>query len=247
MRWPGVVLTILFALIPARADQLAAGLSTDQVRITSSFRGADIVIFGAVAADARLGELGGRDIVVVLKGPEASIVVRRKERILGIWANAAEARIDGMPGYYHVAATRPLSQIASGNILRALALGAIQLRATVHADDAGAYRAAAIRAKTRARLYDERSGGVELLGPHLFRARMRLPAIVPPGQYRAEVYLFDKGRLIARTGADLPIGKAGLERQLYDLARDQPLPYALAAVFMALLLGWAGFLVFRQR
>jgi uncharacterized protein (TIGR02186 family) len=246
MRWLAAIALVLLGIMPAHADQLAAGLSTDRIRITSSFRGADVVIFGAVATDARLGDLRRRDIVVVLKGPVAPLIVRRKERIAGIWANAQEARIDGMPGFYHVASTRPLAQIATEETLAQHALGAMRVPGTVRATNAGAYRDAAVRARTRARLYSERAN-VELLGAHLFRARMRLPAIVPPGQYRAEVYLFDRGKLVAQVGTDLPIGKAGLERRLYDFARNAPLPYALAAVAMALALGWLGFLVFRQR
>jgi uncharacterized protein (TIGR02186 family) len=236
---------------PAQADELAAGLSTDAIEITSSFRGADLVIFGAVAEGTRLGDLRARDIVVVLRGPAAPLVVRRKSRVAGLWVNSAEARVDHMPTFYHLASTRPLAAVASEETLKELTLGAAQLEATVTENltvgEALAFRDAAIRLKSRARLYGENAGGVERLGPHLFRVRIRLPSAVPPGRYRAEVYLFDKGALAARASTTLPIAKAGLERRLADYAENETLPYALATVAMALVLGWLGFAAFRQR
>lgn len=243
-RMLAALILVAAAIVPARADQLAAGLSTDSIQITSSFRGADIVIFGAVAANGTLGDLRARDIVVALRGPNASFEVRRKARVAGVWVNADEARIDGLPSYYHTAATKPLNQIAAQLRPSRLVAAVSGNRAP---DEIAAFHAAAIRAKINARLYGENPRGVELLGPHLFRARMRLPAAVPPGGYKVEVYLFDKGTLTASAEATLPIDKAGLERRLADYAGNQPLPYALATVMMALALGWLGFAVFRAR
>jgi uncharacterized protein (TIGR02186 family) len=245
-----LALAAAFAASPARADQLAAGLSTDAIQITSSFRGADVVIFGAVAGDARLGDLRQRDIVVVLRGPDAPIIVRRKDRVAGLWVNVQEVTISGLPGFHYLASTRPLDRLAPDATLDGLTLGASRLEAALTNGltftEAVAFQTAAIRVKTRARLYGENGHGVELLGPHLFRVRARLPAAVPPGNYRAEVFLFEKGVLVARQTAALPIRKAGLERRLADYAENEPLPYALATVALALVLGWAGFAAFRR-
>jgi uncharacterized protein (TIGR02186 family) len=244
----------LFAAVTAphaRADELAAGLSTDSIQITSSFRGADIFLFGAVATGTRLGDLRQRDIVVVLKGPAAPITVRRKARVAGLWTNADEAHIEGMPGYYAAAATQPLARVAPEETLSRLHLGASRLPVTLTpnlpASAAHAFRAGAIAVRTRARLYIEDGAGVERLGPHLFRVRIRLPAAVPPGRYRAEVFLFAKGALVTRASTTLPIRKAGLERRLADYAENAPVPYGLATVIMALAMGWLGFAAFRPR
>jgi uncharacterized protein (TIGR02186 family) len=249
-RWLAPFL-FLCAATPAAADQLAAGLSTDSIQITSSFRGADIVLFGALTTGSHLGALQGRDIVVVLRGPEGALIVRKKARVGGLWINAEEAGVTGLPGYYYLASTQPLAAIAPEATLARLRLGASHLPAVVGAAlppaQADAFRVAAIRAKTRARLYGENGAGVERLGHYLFRVRMRLPAAVPPGRYRADVYLFNQGTLVTRQSAVLPIGKAGLERRLYDYAQNAPLAYGLATVAMALMLGWLGFAVFRQR
>ena len=253
MRRALAILALLCAAFapPARADVLAAGLSTDAIQITSSFKGADIVLFGSLITPKQLGALADRDIVVVIKGPTTPIVVRKRARVAGIWVNVEEARIDGLPGYYYLASTKPLATIAPEPTLAEMQLGAMQVRAQVAPAmaqaDANAFRSAAIRGKGRARLYAENAAGVERLGHFLFRVRVRLPAAVPPGRYRAEVYLFDSGKLIAQSATTLPIRKTGLERRLYDYSQNQPLPYGLATVAMALALGWLGFAVFRAR
>lgn len=245
------LILVATAIIPARADQLAAGLSTDSIQITSSFRGADIVIFGAVAANGSLGDLRTRDVVVVLRGPAVPLTVRRKERIAGIWINATETRVTGFPTYYYWASARGFADPTSHENTQTSSAIAPDIAVTMDGDPSATERraieAAIIRAKTRARLFGHDQRGVELLGPHLFRARMHLPAAVPPGTYRADVFLFHDGVLVARANADLPIDKAGLERRLADYAENQPLPYALATVMMALALGWLGFAVFRAR
>ena len=64
----------------------------------------------------------------------------------------------------------------------------------------------------------------------MFRARLPAARAVLPGYYRADVYLFNKGRNVALVSTTLPIGKTGLERRLADYAEYQPLPYGLAAV-----------------
>ena len=254
MRRAFAALMIAFAAaLPgvARADVLAAGLSTDAIRITSSFRGADVVLFGALATGSRLGALAERDIVVVVTGPDAAIAVRRKQRFAGIWVNAEEATVSGLPGFYYLASTRPLTAIASQATLSKLRLGAANLDAHVApkttVPEMTAFRDAAIRGKIRARLYRENGAGVERLGHYLFRVRIRLPAVVAPGRYRAQVFLFNGGKLIARQSTTLPIRKTGLERRLFDYAHHLPFPYGLATVAMALALGWLGFAAFRKR
>ena len=57
--------------------------------VTSSFTGTELVLFGSVERDAAtVPRRGGYDIVVTVIGPRETLVTRRKDRVLGIWANA---------------------------------------------------------------------------------------------------------------------------------------------------------------
>ena len=66
------------------------------------------------------------------------------------------------------------------------------------------------------------------------------------GEYTAEVYLFEGGNMISAQVTPFYIDQTGLERQLFNFAREWPLIYGTSAVAMALMLGWLSSLFFRQ-
>jgi uncharacterized protein (TIGR02186 family) len=239
------------ASIPARAADLVSGISTDIVQITSSFAGTELTIFGAIDPPRAQGAANGTDLVVVVRGPALDMTVRRKERILGIWVNREQVAFSGLPGYYFLASTRPLEAIATQATLQRFRLGAANLAATakrpVSAIEAAELRAAIVRDRTRAELYREAPSGIEFLSPALFRARVPLPASVPPGEYRAEVYLFQGGTAAGAQSTPLAIDKSGFERTVYNLAYRQSVLYGFATTLMAFVFGWLGYFLFRQR
>lgn len=235
----------------ADAQELVSGLSTDLIQITSNFNGTDIVMFGAIESnDQSPVNTKDQDLVVVIRGPAVDMTVRRKERILGVWINREEVQLSGMPGYYFLASTRPLDDIASLTALQRFRLGTANLDATVHGappDQAIAFRAAAVRDLKREHLYWESPTGIEFLSRTLFRAQIPIPAAVPPGEYRAEVYLFRGGAVISAQSSPLFVDKSGFERQVYNFAYQAGFAYGFATVAMALGFGYTGFMIFRRR
>jgi len=240
------LLLFLAAASPAlAAENLVAGLSQDTIQITSSYSGADILVFGAIerpASDAV------PDIVVVVRGPEMDARVRRKDRVAGIWINRNRVVLRGMPSYYFAASTRPLPDIASNAILRQYGLGLAALvpRATRGRHDPEPFRQALIRHQLGAGLYAEREGAVKFLSGTLFRVAVPLPASAPRGKYTASVYLLRGGQMIDARSSDLSIDQTGLERRVFDFSQADPLAYGLSTVLMAVLLGWLSSLAFRR-
>ncbi len=247
----GLIAAMLLAALPASAADLVSGLSTDLIQITSNFTGADIVLFGAIEPVEDLGPSGDQDLVVVIRGPALDMTVRRKERILGVWVNREQIAFTGLPGYYFLASTRPLDDIASVPTQERFRLGTANLQYVtgpgIDPTEADAFRAAAIRDRKRERLYWESPTGIEFLSRTLFRARVPVPASVPPGLYNAEVYLFQGGTVVSAQSTPLFIDKSGFERRLYDFAYQRSLAYGITAVLMAVVLGWIASLAFRQR
>jgi len=242
---------VCIAAWPARSDDLVSGLSTDLIQITSNFTGTEIVLFGAIEPTEDTGPAKDQDLVVVIRGPDIDMTVRRKARVFGVWVNREQIDFVGMPGYYFLASTRPIDDIASLSTLQRFHLGTANLEPTVRGkvdpNEANAFRAAAIRDRKREHLYWESPTGIEFLSRTLFRARIPVPASVPPGQYRAEVYLFRGGTVISAQSSPLFIDKSGFERRVYNYAYDASFAYGSAAVAMAFAFGWMAFLVFRQR
>jgi uncharacterized protein (TIGR02186 family) len=235
---------LLFAAPALAEDGLSSGISQDVVQITSNYTGTDITVFGAIEQPSE----GERDIVVVVRGPDDQMTVRRKDRIAGLWINNARAKL-WLPSYYFIATTGPLNAIASAETLGRYELGLTHLRARVTASDGDAapYQAALIRAQKRTGLYREDTSGVVMLGPTLFRANVPIPAAVPRGSYNVEVYVFRDGNVISAQSTPLYVDQSGFERRLYDFAHNRPLFYGLSTVLMALAFGWASTFFFRSR
>jgi uncharacterized protein (TIGR02186 family) len=241
---------LLFAGPAGAQDDLVSGLSQDVVEISSTYTGTDLTVFGAIErpGEGAKSDSAKSDIVVVVRGPDAAMTVRRKDRFAGVWINNARARLIGLPSYYFLASTRPLDEIAPGDTLRRYDLGLDNLRPETALSDGAImpYVRALVRAETKKGLYSQDGAGVEMLSPTLFRVRVPVPAAVPRGSYVVQVYLFRDGTVVSAQSTPLYVDQTGFERRIYDIAHEWPLSYGFLTVLMAVLLGWVSSLFFRR-
>lgn len=240
---------------------VSAALTTTSVRVTSSFKGARIVLYGAVFDPSAKPS----DVVVIVRGPDAPIRMARKTRVAGMWINSRPVVFEGAPGFYMTASTRPLEDIASFGTLRRLGAGIDHLainapleqrvetrygvRDVVVSRLGGDYldwRRAVVRLKEQTGLYDADAQGVTFVDRGLFRAEIDLPTGAPIGVYTAEILLFQDGQPVSRRMRGLTVEKAGVERALYLFAHQRPWSYGLASVAIALAAGWAASVAFRR-
>jgi uncharacterized protein (TIGR02186 family) len=245
----------------ARPAAVSAALTTANVRVTSSFRGARIVLYGAVFDPTDTPS----DVVVVVRGPDAPVRMARKTRVAGVWVNSRPVVFEGAPGFYMAASTKPLDQIASFSTLRRIGAGVDHLRINapmeqrietrygvrdVVVSGLGAdyldWRRAVVRLKEESGLYDADSRGVSFVDKGLFKAEIELPTAAPIGVYTAEIFLFQNGQPVSRRMRGLTVEKAGVERALYLFAHQRPWSYGLASVAIALAAGWAASVAFRR-
>jgi uncharacterized protein (TIGR02186 family) len=232
-------------------EGIQIGLSIDRLSITSDFAGADLTIFGALAnIDPLVSRQGRYDVIVVLEGPARAVLVRRKDRVLGMWINTESETFVNVPASYSVATTRQFQDITDPTTYQQMSLGADNIH--LQALDAGnaptiqEFRDALRNLKKTTGLYNERVGGVHFLSPTLFRATVSLAPNVPVGTHRARAFLFKNGAFVAQSTATLAIYKAGFEQRLFEAARDHGLLYGLFAVLLAAATGWVGSIVFRR-
>jgi uncharacterized protein (TIGR02186 family) len=257
MRWlaPMVLIgAIASGITPAAAERLVVSLSNHRVAVTSSFTGEDLVLFGTVEPD--LGKTVLRpsyDLVVTVTGPRQAQRTRRKERVLGIWVNIDSREFVRAPSYLAILSNRPVTDIASQDVLRRLQIGldnfllpqriGNDLADTVRDDP---FRVAFERLENLQGLYRESGTAVTFLTPTVFRAAIPLPANVPTGIYAIDVKLFANGAMIASTDSALEVIKTGVEQYVADAAISHGLLYGLAVALMALFIGWFGSVVFRR-
>ncbi|HWK66048.1 MAG TPA: TIGR02186 family protein [Rhizobiaceae bacterium] len=236
----------------ALPENIEIGLSMDRVAITADFSGADLTIFGALDnADPLISRQGRYDVIVVLEGPARPLVVRRKDRILGMWINTESETFVNVPISYSVATTRALQDITEPKSYRQLALGAdnLYIEPLEQSDDPATIEefARALRQLKRSTgLYSERIGGVQFLSQNLFRATVSLAPNVPVGTHRARAFLFRNGLFIKETSAQLAIVKSGFEQSIFRVANDYSFLYGIFAVSLAMITGWLGRLIFRK-
>ena len=184
-----LALVLCLAIAPAWAESLVVSLSTSRVAITSNYTGAAIVAFGAIEKDAQtVARATGYDIVMTVRGPRASLVVREKEPMGPIWLNRDRQPFPDVPLYIAVLSSRRTEDITTEALRNRLKVG---LQAIVNSPDftysrGGAdrpFREALLRLQRREGLYIEAQRGVTFLTSSLFRAPVPIPAIAPPGNY----------------------------------------------------------------
>lgn len=229
-------------------SSLVTDISSHLVSVTSDFTGTELLLFGAINIDNDEEGPNRGDVLVVVRGPENDVIVRRKERVAGIWVNTKAIEFSRVPSFYALASNRPVQEIAPPDVLNRLRIGPSRLnfRATESEQETLPFEEAIVRQKSLANLYSDQETAVYFLGDTLFRTTIAIPTNVPVGDYIAEFYLFKDGELLGAQSSPLFIKKSGLGRQIYDFAYDYPALYGIAAILLALLAGWIASAIFRK-
>jgi uncharacterized protein (TIGR02186 family) len=245
-----IVLAAL-ALMAQAKPTLVPDVSARQIEIRYSFTGAQLLLFGAILYPRGRVPEDQPDIAVVLRGPVQPILVREKEKIAGIWMNAASSRFRSAPSFYAVASSRPIKDLLDERTAAIYEIGIGNLQLSPGTGDvpetARRFEAGLLDLRTRAGLYSENAHGVEISEGVLYRARIGIPSQVPVGTYTAETFLIQDGRVLAVATRDIQVGKSGFERWVSLVARRHEGLYGLAAVIMSVGLGWAAAMIFRRR
>jgi hypothetical protein len=226
-RFGGAGILLLLAVSAARSEDLTIALSTPEVRIDSNFNGTTIAIFGVIGRNAAtVSRSQGYDVAALATGPLESVVARRKDRILGVWANRASETIDAVPSFYSLNTSRSLAALAPPSLLARLGIGFRNIgftytgRSAVNDPAADEFRDAYIRLKSESGL--------------------------PVGRYTVAVYLFSGNAFLAKASAPFEVTKTGFESYMFSIARSQSLLYGLGCVALALVTGWLAGVIFRR-
>lgn len=249
------------AIDAAPPAAVSAALTETQVQVASNFRGAQIVLYGAVFDPAQRPS----DVVVIVRGPEQPVRIARKVRVGPLWLNSRPVVFHGAPGFYIAASTKPLDDIARFRTLRELGAGVdhlpirapdeqrVETRYGVRdvvvsrlGPDYLLWRRAVVRLKEKAGLYAADEHGVRFVDRGLFRAEIALPAQAPTGEYRADILLFQNGEPVSVRTRTLTVEKVGVERTLYVWAHERPWLYGIVAMALALAAGWAASFALRR-
>lgn len=244
MSWRRVPLLAFLAplLIGARDPILVPEVSQHEVDLQQGFTGTELLLFGAVLTPEGSRAAQDYDIVVVLKGPTQSIVLREKQKIAGVWINAASTEFRSAPSYYAIASTRPISQIVDDKTAAIYELGLKWLQLSpigeIDPQEQSRFAAGLVGLHRRNGLYREEEGGVKVNEQVLYQARIGLPSRVPTGTYTAETFAISKGRVVASASSQVEVRKLGIDRAIAHFSDDYGFAYGLLAVFISVAMGW---------
>ena len=253
-----ILLSLLAAAVPATAqtpptENIQIGLSTDTCLDHRRLfrRRPDHLRLAGKSPTRSSRARGATTSSSCWRARPRPVVVRRKDRVLGVWVNLESETFENVPVSYSVATTRPLQDVTDPNSYKQLSLGASNLyMQPADAGDSPAtieeFTAALRDRKAATGLYSENVGGVQFLSQNLFRATVRLAPNVPVGTHKARAFLFKSGLFIKESSAQLEIRKSGFEQSIFRVAHDYSFLYGVFAVSLAMLTGWLGRLVFRR-
>src|SRR6185437_5219721 len=215
-----LMLASLFALAggAARGEPLVADLTSHLIGITGAFTGTSVVLFGATD--------GPGDVVVVVRGPEHDVAVRRKRRVAGVWVNTKEDVF-----VFH--------ELGLDYLRLKLARGALREEDTP-------FRKALIESQQREGAFGETVGKVDFLGDRLFRSTLAFPSNVPIGTYLVQVFLIRNKGVVSGQTTPLVISKIGVDAEIADFADHRAAIYGLVAVATAMVAGWLASVPFRN-
>ena len=160
------------------AEKLVLGMSQDEVAITATFDGSNILVFGAIQRDAPIPETP-IDVIVTISGPSEPLDVRRKAKRFGIWVNTDTVQVDGAPSFYAIATSAPLGDILTEteDLRHKVSINhAIRsVSPPLNILDAQSFTDAVIRIREANGLYTLQEGSVSIDQQTLFRT-----SITPP-------------------------------------------------------------------
>ena len=225
-------------------DNLVTDLSESTVEISSTFSGADILLFGAY--DGQKND----DIIVVVSGQNGNIKVDRKEKKFGIWMITESMKFINIPKYYYIASNRKIKDITNSTEIkkRKLDFNSFELKNNkidYNNLDKKWYEALKRNMKKK-QFWKIEENSIKLNKNTLFRKTLSLPSNVSTGMYNVKILHYRKGNLISQEESKIKIDRTGISANIYNFAQNFSAIYGIIAVIIALFFGWLTNFIFRR-
>ncbi|HBH26596.1 MAG TPA: hypothetical protein DDX54_04255 [Rhodospirillaceae bacterium] len=225
-----VLLVLLFLPMGTAATAATEGegalliaVSTNHVRVDTGFKGGEITIFGVKHAPG--------EIAVEIIGPQRTTIVRRKSRVLGVWANTDSRTFKAFPQFYAYA-------LSPGAREQNHWVGTDAILIPPESPEDRAFRDALIRYKRERGLLPEGPIRLTYLSADTFVVRFALPPDAPVGRYAVRAVLRRDGQKLGEFQDAFTLDHMGLAGMARTFSREQPWAYGLICVIMATLAGW---------
>ena len=225
-------------------DNLVTDLSESTVEISSTFSGADILLFGAY--DGQKND----DIIVVVSGQKGNIKIDKKEKKFGIWMITESVKFSSVPKYYYIASNRKIEEITNKSEIkkRKLDFNNFELKNNKidYKNLDKKWYEALKRNMKKKQFWKIEENSIKLNKNTLFRKTLSLPSTVSTGMYNVKILHYRKGNLISQEESKIKIDKTGISANIYNVAQNFSAIYGIIAVIVALFFGWFTNFIFRR-
>ena len=225
-------------------NQIVADLSQENVKISTDFQGAKILLFGAY--DGKKGD----DIIVIVTGPKGLVTVQKKEKILGVWVNTRKVNYINTPKYLSISSNRRIDDILNKKTQKISEIGLnnlkIRIQPGIKVEKEGNWRQALTRNMLKSNLWSINENSVTLNKDSLFRSYLKLPSNVITGQFEVKILHYRNSKLVSQQINSINVSKSGISAEIYDIAQNYSTLYGIFAVLLAVLVGWGSNLIFRK-
>jgi uncharacterized protein (TIGR02186 family) len=227
-------------------NNLVADLSQDNVKISTNFLGAKILLFGAYDG------IQGDDIIVVVSGPKGLVTVQKKEKVLGVWVNTKKINYINAPKYLYIASNRDINEILNYKTRKISEIGLNNLNVrmqpgeNISTKEEETWRKALTRNMLKSKLWSLDENSVKLNKNALFRTYVALPSNVPTGIFNVKILHYRNNKLISKERSTINVSKSGMSAEIYNIAQNYSTLYGIFAVLLAVLIGWITNIIFKK-
>jgi len=245
---PVFLLSVLLAGVTAAAgdDEVRLNIAPDHIRAGTFYHGTGIHITSLVPSGCRA--------VIKIEGRRSEVVLNRKGKLAVIWLNVGKVTVENAPQIYLLAASDELAGIGSREEREKLGLGyeALEKSITFSSDKGltGSEFGDFLKLKEHSGMYNIETRihmGDAKRGKRELSVDLPMPASIPPGEYKVQLFCFEQGNLIERASAPLSIEKVGLPSLTAMLAYDHAAAYGVIAIVVAMMTGITMGIIFHSR
>tara|TARA_X000000368_G_scaffold164282_1_gene129540 strand:- start:8 stop:769 length:762 start_codon:yes stop_codon:yes gene_type:complete len=226
-------------------ENIVADLSENTVEISTTFSGAEILLFGAY--DGKKND----DIIVIVTGPKGKIKVEQKEKKFGIWITSKSLTFKEVPKYYYIASNRKIDKITNLDEIKDKSLNLNYLKLgkvnkKLDMKEFNSWRVSLTRNMIKQKFWKVEENSIALNKNTLFRKTLSLPSNVTTGLFIVKILHYRNGILISKEESKINITKSGISANIYKIAEEYSTLYGIFAVVLAVFMGWLSNIVFRR-
>lgn len=227
----------VYAAGQGQAPHTATDILTNDISITIGFDGSDLTMYGVKDPST--------DVIVVLRGPQKTVKVKKKERTALGWRYSDFMLFKDIPSFYGMVSTAPINNILNDEDREKYEIGEYFLNILpknteekdISADRLSTYKQALIRNQEQKGVFLGEEAPAQKINDQFFKVYFDLPHNVPRGLYVIQIFSLQNNKIIERQWHDVFISQVGFNAAVSKWAIDRSLLYGIICAFIAILAG----------